>query len=262
MGNFYSNKWRNTSRNLSLCLFPEVAEMRDSFTARFSSKSMKFRSCYIGVSTDLYDDELLCIMMLRDSCFLICYMKVVMGDREMDFHTNHLGASASALMDPDMYMLDNQIPYSVIKILIESEDDKEEEPLHLLKAFQKIFSGDSSRKKSEKNNQDSYNFRNHSIGFRCVNDQKEKGKDFKPSSNCLADVRFESHAFYRQLKLPIWSVSPDDKVFFADMVAFETSPGTRANFTITSYINFRKTLIESSKDVKELKEKGYDDERS
>ncbi|KAK4406312.1 hypothetical protein Sango_0637700 [Sesamum angolense] len=85
---------------------------------------------------------------------------------------------------------------------------------------------------------------------------KAKGIEFKPSSSqSLKDVKFKSGFFYAQLELPTWFVSVYTKIFFLNMIAFELSPNNFNNCMVTSYINLMKSLIESPKDVKELREK-------
>ncbi|KAL0349398.1 UNVERIFIED_CONTAM: hypothetical protein Sangu_1167600, partial [Sesamum angustifolium] len=92
--------------------------------------------------------------------------------------------------------------------------------------------------------------------FRSVTNLKAKGIEVEPSSSrSLKDVEFKSGFFCAQLKLPTWFVSLYTKIFFLNMIAFELSPNNFNNHMVTSYINLMKSLIESPKDVKELREK-------
>ncbi|KAL0413643.1 UNVERIFIED_CONTAM: hypothetical protein Sradi_1566000 [Sesamum radiatum] len=86
-------------------------------------------------------------------------------------------------------------------------------------------------------------------------DLKAKGIYFKPSSSrSLKDVKFNSYLVYAQLELPTWGVSIYTKVFFLNMLAYEMSPNTINDGVVTSYINLMNSLIESTEDVKELRE--------
>ncbi|KAK4424873.1 hypothetical protein Salat_1680900 [Sesamum alatum] len=92
--------------------------------------------------------------------------------------------------------------------------------------------------------------------FRSATDLTAKGIYFKPSSSqSLKDAKFKSSLVYAQLELPTWGVSIYTKVFFLNMLAYEMSPNNVNNGVVTSYINLMKSLIESTEDVKELREK-------
>ncbi|KAL2501965.1 Plant protein of unknown function [Forsythia ovata] len=91
--------------------------------------------------------------------------------------------------------------------------------------------------------------------FRSVTDLKAKGIYFKPSSNCLKDIKFKSYTFFGQLQLPIWFISNHSKLIFQNMIAYEASPESDVGFSTICYINFLKSLIVKPEDVKELREK-------
>ncbi|KAL2501819.1 Plant protein of unknown function [Forsythia ovata] len=91
--------------------------------------------------------------------------------------------------------------------------------------------------------------------FRSVTELKAKGIYFKPSSNCLKDVKFKSYKLFGQIQLPIWFFSDHSKQFFLNMIAYEASPESDVDFPTICYINFLKSLIVKPEDVKELREK-------
>ncbi|KAK6122803.1 hypothetical protein DH2020_043408 [Rehmannia glutinosa] len=150
---------------------------------------------------------------------------------------------------------------------------EEQEPLHLLEAHRTtLIKGESistttievpsmshrrtfrfrwGRKKAYQSSL----FETVNSQFRSVTDLKAKSIHFGPSSNCLTDIRFNSHPFYGKLQLPIWFVTNNSKVFFSNLIAFEMSPETDTDFAVISYVNFMKSLLEEPKDVKELREK-------
>ncbi|CAA2969009.1 Hypothetical predicted protein [Olea europaea subsp. europaea] len=88
-----------------------------------------------------------------------------------------------------------------------------------------------------------------------VTELKAKGINFKPSSYCLKDIKFESHKFYGQLQLPIFFFHANSKLRFTQMIEHEMTLENEYNFTLLCYVNFMKSLIVKSEDVKELREK-------
>ncbi|CAA3028963.1 UPF0481 At3g47200-like [Olea europaea subsp. europaea] len=106
------------------------------------------------------------------------------------------------------------------------------------------------RSKENPNEFGKYNRQSHS-----VTDLKAKGIHFKPSSYCLKNIKFESYTFYGQLQLPVWIFTAISKLFFIHMLAYEASPGSDTDFSVTCYVNFLKSFIVKSEDVKELREK-------
>ncbi|XP_059298144.1 UPF0481 protein At3g47200-like [Lycium ferocissimum] len=259
------------------------------------------RSCYVDGSTDKYNDHEFALMMLLDACFIINHIELSTSDRYNKLRTtrHHLGMLALSTTVRDMFLLENQIPLWILKLLISLRYDKDEgeellemflnftlfgeydqkgemsynhveEPLHLLEAFRtRLVSQHSEvrknlhrtctpqwlkRKKSIIN--DRVNMKSYIHSFRSVTDLKAKGIYFKPScTHSLKDIKFKSRYFYGQLVLPTWYVSIYTKAFFLNMIAYEMCPNTVTDRAVTSYVYFMKSLIESPRDVKELREK-------
>lgn len=46
------------------------------------------------------------------------------------------------------------------------------------------------------------------------------------------------------------------KVTYANMISYEMSPNTETRYEVTSYVNFMKSLVVCTEDVKELREVG------
>ncbi|CAA2994900.1 Hypothetical predicted protein [Olea europaea subsp. europaea] len=277
---------------------PSSGKDKQFFYCQIFKVIHQIRNCYVEVSRDAYDDRTLAEMMLLDACFALYGMKIFVGDEQIVLHfRQHFGMAAFSLVSRDMRLLDNQIPLWVINLFIElicgegsmllyeylslmyfgdrmrltriPEDEKQ--PLHLVDASRRILvheidhagkehdpPGESQRQPQRKENLNGfrkYNHQSHS-----VTDLKAKGIHFKPSSNCLKNINFKSHAFYGQLQLPVWIFTAFSKLFFIHMLAYEASPGSDTNlsdsdFSVTCYVNFLKSLIVKSEDVKELREK-------
>ncbi|KAL8026567.1 hypothetical protein ABFS82_14G036000 [Erythranthe guttata] len=276
--------------------------VRGLFRCKILDRIDEIRFFYSGLSTYEFDDEALAQMMLRDTCFVLYYIEI--GTQDNDDNYNHmvhrLGLYVVGLMFRDFFVLENQIPFWIIKLLINLKiNDKdegeallctflsemnlgdnnrltrvpwkdEEEPLHLIEAHhitlvdhEEIVATSTQRRRNlkfkwtrRKRSSPSSSFESDSNAFRSVTDLKAKGIHFRPSSNCVKDIRFNSYSFYGELYLPIRFVTNNSKVFFSNTIAFEMSPETDTNFDVASYINFMKALIENPKDVKELREKG------
>ncbi|KAL0316772.1 UNVERIFIED_CONTAM: hypothetical protein Sradi_5555400 [Sesamum radiatum] len=150
--------------------------------------------------------------------------------------------------------------------------DENEPPLHLLEAKQRVLFGHPPNMESDpgcladilklmkgrqrRKRPNESVFKQLSHPFRSVTDLKAKGIRFSASSNCLLNARFHSYCFYGLLQLPVLFVHDSTRVFFSNAIAFEMSPETKSDLTLTSYVNFMKSLIENPKDVKELRENG------
>ncbi|XP_051148490.1 UPF0481 protein At3g47200-like [Andrographis paniculata] len=98
-------------------------------------------------------------------------------------------------------------------------------------------------------------FKKVSLPFRSVTYLKAKGIRFTPSTSCLRDLKFHSGSCYGTLEVPTGIITGSTKGFLSNLIALEMSPGNPPDFTVTSYVNFMKSLVETSKDVKELREK-------
>ncbi|CAA3000724.1 Hypothetical predicted protein [Olea europaea subsp. europaea] len=253
----------------------------------------QIRNCYVEVSRDAYDDRTLAEMMLLDACFAIYLMKIVLGDGKTNFDfRQHLGMAAFPLVARDMFLLDNQIPLWVINLLIEligersmllceflsynsfadcsrlkrifGEDEKQ--PLHLVDASRRIYVQEMDNAGKEyvqpvesqrhlQSKENSNELRKYNRQSRSVTDLKAKGIHFKPSSYCLKNIKFKSYTFYGQLQLPVRLFTASSKLMFIQMLAYEASPESDTDLSVMCYVNFLKSLIVKSEDVKELREK-------
>ncbi|KAI3470998.1 hypothetical protein Pfo_027661 [Paulownia fortunei] len=138
----------------------------------------EIRGCYDGVSTDEYDDEALAEMMLLDGCFLINHMEVLSNSEKLVNVLYALGMVGFSFTVRDMFLLENQVPFRVISLLIslrydteKGEDllnrflnfsafqgrsrqnhhsrDDEGQPLHLLEAIRRTLASESCTKSNK-----------------------------------------------------------------------------------------------------------------
>ncbi|KAL0433145.1 UNVERIFIED_CONTAM: hypothetical protein Slati_2648800 [Sesamum latifolium] len=244
------------------------------------------RSCYVEGSTDCYTDEQFAEMMLLDACFLIYYLNIGPQNQLSRFLMySRLGELVFSLVNRDIFLLENQIPLQILMLLINLRDGRNEaeeelskflhgsiwgqhtdyqiqeiqeprlkKPLHLLEAYHDVLVWDLTPEIQATN--EDFDPKKHHKTFRSAKDLKAKGIHFKPSSKkSLKDINFKSFAFYGLLELPVWFVSNLSQVFFPNMIAYELCPYSPVGMTVTSYVDFMKSLVDSPTDVKELREK-------
>ncbi|KAA8517187.1 hypothetical protein F0562_017486 [Nyssa sinensis] len=79
------------------------------------------RSCYVEGSTDSYNDEAFAEMMLLDGCLIVCVIDNCYANNNSfeAFHTlNDLDVLTLHLLALDMFLLENQIPFQVLEVLM------------------------------------------------------------------------------------------------------------------------------------------------
>ncbi|XP_047939423.1 uncharacterized protein LOC125186974 isoform X1 [Salvia hispanica] len=277
---------------------PLKNKLKDIVCGDFTSKSLFLCSIcarldeirYFYGGADGYTDGELAEMMLRDACFLICYIE---RGETFNLIFQRLGVSGVLFMARDMFMLENQIPLWLISLIHPDHNSllcqylsynnfgdnrltqlpwangRGEEPLHLLEALctslfldeTQEYSSNLLRLVKKCNNlytgkQGSRtNWQMMNTPFWSATDLKAKGVHFRRSSYCLTDIKFESFAWYAELHLPFFYITYNSKVFFSNAIAFEMSPETDTNMGVTAYFNFMKIMISNAKDVKVLREK-------
>ncbi|GJZ58615.1 UPF0481 protein-like protein, partial [Tanacetum coccineum] len=78
------------------------------------------RNCYIDGSTVDYNDEEFNWMMLRDACFILFFIECIScGYNKVLLNNEYLGALGFANVARDIFLLENQIPFVVLKVLLE-----------------------------------------------------------------------------------------------------------------------------------------------
>ncbi|EYU38377.1 hypothetical protein MIMGU_mgv1a023493mg [Erythranthe guttata] len=214
-----------------------TAGRQDLFRRKILKRIDEVRYFYGGISTHEFDDDddALAQMMLLDAC---CVLHIIKFDvKEVDLLVLRLGRTTVVSMLRDFLMLENHIPFWIIKLLINLTVEDGDELLC-------TFSSDS-------------NFADYRLTpTHSVTELKAKGIHFSSSSNCLKYMRFNSNFLYGELCLPILHVTSNSKVFFSNNIAFKMSSESNTDYAVASYITFMKTLIENTEDVNELKKKG------
>ncbi|KAI7991624.1 UPF0481 protein [Camellia lanceoleosa] len=108
--------------------------------------------------------------------------------------------------------------------------------------------------KKQKYSEHKYNVIEYVHSFRSVTELKAKGIHFTPKSSLSREaIQFKSCCFYGRLELHPFIVNQRTKLFYSNMVAYEST--RYEDPLISSYIDFMKSLIDNQDDVKELRSK-------
>ncbi|KAM0026495.1 hypothetical protein Hdeb2414_s0020g00558851 [Helianthus debilis subsp. tardiflorus] len=235
------------------------------------------RKCYIDGSTDAYNNEEFSQMMLRDGCFVLFFIECISCARNKVLLNNvYLGALGFANVTRDIFLLENQIPFVVLKVLLELRfpRDKGEEilkygevimgekvlgkkqPLHLLELYRSYFISlpVSLGLGSTKSTEDYYyNYVKRNRNFPSATELKSQWIFLRRASD--KDIAFHSHCCYGVFELPRRAVSTSTKVIFLNMIAYELCAHNPNDFRVSTYIKIMKSLIVQNDDVKELTKK-------
>ncbi|MFS7943301.1 hypothetical protein Hanom_Chr06g00498681 [Helianthus anomalus] len=255
------------------------------------------RKCYIDGSTDAYKDDEFNQMMLRDGCFVLFYIECISCQNDKSVLNNeYLGALGFANLTRDIFLLENQIPFIVLEILLKlsfPEDNGEDvlngffnylnygeviirdkkvlgrkQPLHLLELYRSYFISFSAsstksscmgrRRSKENDSVEDYNYVKRNRSFASVTELKAKGIFLK----CTHDesknegIKFYSRHCFGKLVLVRRAVSPNTKAIYLNMIAYEMCPHNPNDFRISTYLRVMKSLVIQRNDVKELHAKG------
>ncbi|XP_057779974.1 UPF0481 protein At3g47200-like [Salvia miltiorrhiza] len=247
----------------------------------------EFRAYYADDKcVDKFDDRELATMMLLDACLMVALMEGLAGDSDVFlFWHQCLGIATLQFAFPDLMLLENQLPFPALSLIVNlrrgkegaglinsflnwfltgdfkpqicsKSDGVEELPLHLLEACHRMLVG--SKSPTQKISGLKFTNPERDITTRSVMDLKSKGIEVTASSSCsIRDIKFIPGAFQKaELQLPTRMVWSHALSTLSNVIAYEMSPGTASEFEVLSYANFMKALTESVEDAKELQEKG------
>ncbi|KAL5546405.1 hypothetical protein UlMin_006092 [Ulmus minor] len=230
-----------------------------------------------------YKEDELSWMLFLDGCSTLQFIYGFAGDRLKEYN---IKSDQVAFAQQDLFLLENQIPFKVLTLLIDSSTAKKEliksiksflqtnvmapshmwesieidiykeDPTHLLELLQKFAIHQSSTK------DDKFSDKKLSL-LSCLMREKQNtseqsfptikeliaaGIDLKPSkTHSLKDINFNSSC----LKLPPLSVDDSTGPKLLNWVMCPDN--FRTNYEVSSYVIFLDLLIDNSNDVKELK---------
>ncbi|KAK6127262.1 hypothetical protein DH2020_038988 [Rehmannia glutinosa] len=256
------------------------------------------RDCYAEVTIiEKYDDKALALMMLLDACFIINFMQNCTSKKKTNFldWLHCLGMAASTTFTThDILLLENQIPFQVLKLLItllfhkegnpeellqsylslvatrdfnlaKIPRENEEPPIHFLEACWRVS---VEKYDTELNRQERNQFTSKFQWWpRFLTRGKEKKKHYGSYTPCrsVMDLKAKGIHFKPSSSCSLMDITFKSRAFngqlclpffFANMIAYEVSPNRRIKPAVLSYAIFMKSLIQSPADVKELQERG------
>ena len=95
----------------------ESNQGRNDLYDKIKTETPQLKKCYDNLEISKYTDNQLATMFLLDGCFLLHFIKCSSeedGFSNLDF-TNH----EIAYIKQDLFLLENQLPYKVLKLLLE-----------------------------------------------------------------------------------------------------------------------------------------------
>lgn len=243
------------------------------------------RKCYDPEDIAAYDDERLAWMLFVDGCAVLCAV-----DYGMKGEFDELNTKADLLVfaQLDLFLLENQLPYKLLKILIGSarEPKKWEQSItafiaqnlmtnielkskhvddnkdyaHLLERLRdQLLTGDKMKRDSSMIGRmllSCGDSRKHRKTFRSIKELKESGIQVKPStSNNLKNISFYCNCLGK-LMMPRLLVDDSTASKFLNLVALEMCRDFKNELEVTSYLCFMDSLIDTADDVKELRVTG------
>ncbi|KAI5313852.1 hypothetical protein L3X38_043028 [Prunus dulcis] len=244
----------------------------------------ELRKCYDEEATKNYDDEFLAWMLFVDGCYTLEF--IYKYDELENFQIKR---DQVAFVEHDIFMLENQLPYQLLQLLMSSSHIHKELKKSIddfvgrnspaaAPADQKGQNPEAEEQRSQpgqeveaepthllellrttmlpyESEKKEGTQRSHS--FRNVQELQASGIHFKPSEdNSLRSIYFgSSHLFHGILHLPRIKVDDSTRPKFMNLIAYEMCPDFHNDFGVTSYICFLDSLIDQPDDVKHLRKK-------
>uniref|UniRef100_A0A2N9FDM1 Uncharacterized protein n=1 Tax=Fagus sylvatica TaxID=28930 RepID=A0A2N9FDM1_FAGSY len=200
-----------------------------------------------------YDNETLAWMLFVDGCAILqfIYFTVKNMFSELKVKNDQL-----AFAQQDLFLLENQLPYQLLKDLMKLSAKKKELKLGIRTFIDMHSIGNSVDKTPSRKGPASKASKKDWQSFRNVLELKAAGIKLEPSkSSGLRDIRFTRKCnFYPgTLWLPPITVDDSTGPKFLNLIAFEMCPDFENNYGVTSYISFLDSLIDEANDVIELR---------
>ncbi|XP_057983217.1 UPF0481 protein At3g47200-like [Malania oleifera] len=248
---------------------------------KVAAVAVEARQCYAKDATKGLDNEAFAQMMFLDGCFILQFIYYYEENKHAEMKMRSLEI---AFVRRDLFLLENQLPFLVLKVLmslrfqeeeginkinsfiehtralpppgrplLNSENQPDKEPAHLLDLLRAQLIKLPDKKIATKSNNRSSLW----YSYRSVKELKTAGIKFRPSkTRSFRDIMFEQCCVVGFLKLPPVTVDDSTKSILLNLVAYEACPDAPDDLGVTSYICFMDSLIDHAEDVKELQSKG------
>jgi len=230
-------------------------------------------------------------MMFLDGCFVFQFMYCLLHDRENLKMSSHV----AALVTRDMLLLENQLPFLVLRPLMELRF--EDGGMKLIKGFIKhiqamprqlriskffrktILRGALNLITQKGPTMEEYNVAAHFLElfhmyfadknapvdssktslyrYHPAMELRRAGIHFKPSkARQFTDVQFKPTWLAGRLQIPPLTIDESTKSILLNLVAYEACLGDNNKLWVTSYICFMDSLIDHPEDVRVLRSRG------
>uniref|UniRef100_A0A803P7F6 RNase H type-1 domain-containing protein n=1 Tax=Cannabis sativa TaxID=3483 RepID=A0A803P7F6_CANSA len=209
---------------------------------KIEKKFKELKKCFDENYVKCYDDDTLCWMLFFDGCSMLQLINSYNNDelRVLKIKTDQI-----ALAQQDLFMLENQIPFSILKILMDSCSEEKCEDLKVsIKEFIRYnVMAPQKYKKSLQIEIDGNPEPVHLLELLRSVILQHPRKNHRSCSGCLG-----------WLRLPPLTVDDTTGPRFLNLIAYEMCPDNiDTNYEVTSYICFLDSLIDYPADVKELR---------
>ncbi|KAL4607592.1 hypothetical protein ACB092_09G186800 [Castanea dentata] len=241
----------------------------------------ELRDCFEKGVIEGYDDETLIWLLLVDGCAILQYIYCAAKNK---FKELNIKPDSIAFTQQDLFLLENQLPYRLLKWLMrwsQKEAELQESidkyidshvtvPLpedHSSKQQQeKQDDGDAIHlldllrtQKSTKDASEDTSSLSSLQSYRNVQELRAAGihvERSKKENSCLRDISFTTRGCLGFLGLPPITVDDSTRPKFLNLIAYEMCLDFQNDFGITSYISFLDSLIDEANDVKMLRKAG------
>ncbi|XP_058747510.1 UPF0481 protein At3g47200-like [Vicia villosa] len=241
-------------------------------------------------------EEKLSWVLFVDGCFLLNILRSIDPNRLNNENEVNMKVDQLVLVMKDVLLLENQLPYLVLKLLWHNDSEEElidtminflscyrwtspvnkrtwwssgfheillnAPPTHLLD-FQRKMILTKSNPKMEANNEDMhwreefFYIESKMMTHRNIQDLTAGGIKLKSSgTRRTTDVGFSEGPFAAELTLPEIIVDDSTATSFLNLIAYEMCPDFENDFGICSFMVFMDSLIDSGEDVRILRSHG------
>ncbi|TXG70152.1 hypothetical protein EZV62_005087 [Acer yangbiense] len=282
-------------RKLAARFFKETGVNKEVLFLDIKEQIKDLRDCYDDKAKD-YPDNKLAWIFLVDGCAILHFIFIsAQPNSEIELRKLRIKADHVALGHHDLFLLDNQLPYQLLQLIMRSTR-KKEEFLHSIHDFifdyirapgQKYVKHDKILKDNHfhlldlmrklliqpHQNNKRLDCREAIIKFITVNLfgdlNSNKKSEFWHSFRNIEELRSagiklkpsetsgvrDITFIWDTLTLPPIVVNDSTAAKFLNMAAYEMCPDFHNDFEVSSYICFLDSLIDRAEDVKALREK-------
>uniref|UniRef100_A0A2N9EQ85 Uncharacterized protein n=1 Tax=Fagus sylvatica TaxID=28930 RepID=A0A2N9EQ85_FAGSY len=239
----------------------------------------ELRQCFVEEVTKKYDDNDLAWMLFVDGCAILQYIYIFTNHK---FEESSIEGDRVYFAQKDLFMLENQLPYRLLTLLISLSNNKNEleksiekfikeqimvrpqrrkqqqdpnmvvhqKHIHLLDFLRtSLLDGQRSKVHKQKKKQNwEFNFSVQELQAAGIFVQCSKNKN-----SSLSDISFTTlFGCLGYLSLPPITVDDSTRSKLLNLIAYEMSLDFTNDYGITSYISFLDSLIDKADDIKIL----------